>query len=262
MNRMLLIPAVIAATSMSCAAWAEPVEGQWRTTLSGGATFAPSVLMVPGIHAALVDLGVVDPMYAGDSATTTANRLSFRDAFRTGPIAGLEMSYGVSSRLEPFMRFDYQQFGGRDLAIGDVASAALATPAAISANFDDLRSSSLVIGARYFFLDTARLRPFVSGFLGANHTDGLRADLAAPALSVNLGRETILPAATRFTAGLQAGVGYAVNDQMDLRFSMGANYIASQKYLANALNALGISALDVNDRRWSLPAEFGISYRF
>jgi len=262
MVRKISLPAALLAACITSAAQANPAEGEWTTTFSGGATFAPRATMLPGISGALPDLGVIDPTLAGASATTSAGNLSFGDVFRTGPTVGLEMSYGLSSQFEPFMRFDYEQFGGRNLGLGSISSIALATPAAISAHFSDLKSSAVTLGGRYFFLPSGALQPFLSGFVGANHTDAVRADLAAAALALDLGRQTLLPAATRFTAGAEAGLGYAMSDHSDLRFSLGADYIASRRYLSSALDPLGITSLAVNDRRWSFPAEVGVSYRF
>jgi len=262
MVRKISLPAALLAACVTSAAQANPAEGEWTTTFSAGATFAPRATMLPGVSGALADLGVIDPTLAGASATTSTGHLAFGDVFRTGPTAGVEMSYGLSSQFEPFMRFDYEQLGGRNLGLGTVTSGALATPAVISARFDDLKSSAVTLGARYFFLPSGALQPFLSGFVGANHTDALRADLAAAALAVDLGRQTFVPAATRFTAGAEAGLGYAMSDHSDLRLSLGADYISSQRYLSNALDPLGIASLAVNDRRWSFPAALGVSYRF
>jgi hypothetical protein len=262
MVRKIYLPAALLAACVTSVAQANPAEGEWTTTFSAGATFAPRATMLSGVNGALADLGVIDPTLAGASATTSAGHLAFGDAFRTGPTAGLEMSYGLSSQLEPFMRFDYEQLGGRNVGLATVSSTALATPAIVSADFGDLRSSAVTVGARYFFLPSGALQPFLSGFVGANHTDAVRADLAAAALALNLGRQTLLPAATRFTAGAEAGLGYALSDHSDLRFSLGADYISSQRALSDALDPLGITSVAVNDRRWSFPAELGVSYRF
>ena len=91
--------------------------------------------------------------HANDPATTTIDRLSFRDVFRTGETVGGELAYHMGPDFEPF--------------------------------------------ARYF-----------AGFVGADHLDALRANVALLPLASRFDRQTVIPNNTRFLAGVEGGVSY------------------------------------------------------
>jgi hypothetical protein len=101
-----------------------------------------------------------------------------------------------------------------------------------------------VVGARYFFQNASALEPFVSGYVGVNHTDTLYADIAVPDLAVREDRRELIPNAMHFAAGIDTGVSYALGDSASLRFS------------------LGIDGARLSERRWTIPAALGVTYRF
>ena len=90
----------------------------------------------------------------------------------------------------------------------------------------------------------------------------MRAAVQALDVQADLGRAQLLPAVSRFTAGVAAGLSYALGDSADLRFAVGANYIAAQHEKSAALAGLGINQAQLTGQRWSIPAEIGVTYRF
>ncbi len=262
MIRKFAIPVTLASLVSAHSIVAHANEGRWTTTVWAGPVFTPEGTMYGGGSADIADLGTLDPSLADSSGSITANHLSFGKVFRTGAALGAEMTYGASQQFEPFVRLSYSRLGGDNLTLGEITSASVATPAKISANFDSLNSSSLVVGARYFFQNASALEPFVSGYVGVNHTDTLYADIAVPDLAVREDRRELIPNATHFAAGIDTGVSYALGDSASLRFSVGADRVATHRATTAAFDSLGIDGARLSERRWTIPAALGVTYRF
>lgn len=237
-------------------------DSRWATTVWVGPLFAGHDTAQFAAVGGLADLGTLDPSFAADSATTTIDGLSFRDMFRTGATLGGELTYRMSPSFEPFARLGFSRLGGKRLPIGTISSEAFASPAPVSVNFDQAQSTALSLGARYFFLNSGALHPFVSGYVGADHLDALHADVAVAALARRFDRATVLSNNTRFVAGVQGGVSYDLSPGADIRFSIGAERLSAEELESKFLEPLGIDAIRVSERRWSVPAEIGINYRF
>ena len=139
------------------------------------------------------------------------------------PSFSVETGYLSESSLEPFLRLSYSRLEGRNTSIGSIAVPALDSATAIGANFDDMKSWALNLGARYFLSDTGTVRTYLAGYVGADRTDALRADLRLSDTLVS--REELLPRATRFDAGVEGGVSWKFSDQADLGLSIGAQYV-------------------------------------
>ncbi|HWK75871.1 MAG TPA: hypothetical protein VNQ81_16465 [Povalibacter sp.] len=237
-------------------------EGQWVTTFTAGAGLITSNTFQSPASAALADLGRLDGSLAGQSATMRVDRLSFHDAFSVGPTLGIESGYLSNSGVEPYIRLDRSQLRGRNVRIGEMTSAALASPAAITANFDDLTSWGLDLGARYFFNEGGAARPYLAGYVGAERSDPLYAHFAVSGISADGGRQTLLPRETLFNAGVETGVSYQVSDQAALRFSVGADYRPARHEDSTAFESLGLGPVRIADQRWSVPIDLGLTYRF
>ena len=262
MYKRISIPLALVALAGTQAALAGGYdEGQWVTTFIGGASFIPRGTLQSEATGNIANLGTIDTTHAGDSATTTLDRLTFHDAFHVGPSFGIETGYMADSNIEPFVRLQYSQLNGRTDRIGELTSPGLTTPAGVTANFDDVKSWALNIGTRYFLADAGPVRPFVAGFIGADRTDAMRARFTVDD-PVDLGREVLLPRATRFDGGVEGGVNFQLADQADLRLSVGADYVAARHERTDAFAPLGVDALKVTDQRWSIPIDLGMNFRF
>lgn len=236
-------------------------QGQWVTTFIGGARL-PHGNFQDATAGSLPDLGALNGAYAGNPATVGIDRLSFHDAFSAGPTFGIEAANVGDDNVQPFVRLEYSELRGRTQRIGELASPALASPAAIRGDFDDVNSWSLNVGTRYFFGDAGPVRPFLAGYVGANRTDEMRARFSVDGLTAGLGSEELLPRKTRFDGGVEGGVSFKLADQADLRLAVGANYVAARYKDTTALEPLGVSDVRMTDQRWSIPVDLGLSYRF
>ena len=222
MLRKFALPLTLAGLSAVYTGAAHANEDSpWDTTLWIGPLFSQHGTAQFDADGSIADLGSLDPAFANDSATTTIDRLSFRDVFRTETTVGAELAYRVGPDFEPFVRVNFARFGGKTLPIGTISSAAFTAPAPIMAKYDGARSSAFTIGARYLFADSGALHPFLSGFVGADHLDALRANVDVAALASHFDRQTVLPNNTRFLAGVEGGLSYELSPTTDVRFAIG-----------------------------------------
>jgi hypothetical protein len=224
-------------------------EGQWVTTFMAGSQLIPDETITPEVRTDV-----------SGAAISQLDSLRVNDAFRSGPSFGIETGYMTQSNLEPFVRLSYSKLEGRNTSVGSIESTDLSTSAPIGANFDDMKSWSLNVGTRYFLSDSGTLRTYVAGYLGADRMDAMTADLSiagAPAA-----REEFLPQATRFDAGVEGGLAWALSDQADLGLSIGAQYVDARKEMSNAFAPIGLDQVRFEDPRWSIPVNLGVNFRF
>jgi hypothetical protein len=90
--------------------------------------------------------------------------------------------------------------------------------------------------------------------------DAMRADLSVAGQPVS--REEFLPRATRFDAGVEGGLSWALSGQAGLDLSVGAQYVDARKETTNAFAPVGIDEVRFEDPRWSLPVNLGVNFRF
>lgn len=251
LSRFSILPVALIALggSQIAAAASNYDEGQWVTSFMAGSQLIPHETISPQIG------GHIDGV-----ETATLNRLQVNDAFRSGPTFSVEAGYMSESNLEPFVRLSYSRLEGRNTSIGSVAVPALDSATAIGANFDDMKSWGLNLGTRYFLSDTGTVRTYLAGYVGAQRTDALRADLGFNGSPAS--REELLPRATRFDADLEGGVSWKFADQADLDLSIGAQYVNARHKETDAFAPVGIDAVQFTDPRWSIPVNLGVNFRF
>jgi hypothetical protein len=256
-----LIPAAALAACGAQAALAQSTEGQLEVTVLAQSEFSPRGTFQYSGAGQLDDLAAVSADLAGNPATTTLRRRSFHDLLSAGAGLGVELGFAATPNLDAFVRLSYGELRGRNSTLADIASPALVVPATLNANVSDWRATDFSLGTRYYLGDSGPLRPFVEGYLGAIHSGALRADLSAGDAGIVLGSNTLLPSTTRFTTGISGGASYQFIQGSNIRFSIGTDYIAAQRYQSVAYAPLGLTTVAVGDRQWSLAADIGFTYR-
>jgi len=263
MFKPIILPvACLALGAMQAASASSYEQGQWVTTFMGGTQLRSTDTLKSGISGSIADLGQLNPALAGAPAAADTKRLTMHDAYRAGPSLGIETGYMVTPNLEPFARLTFSQLRGRETRLGTLTSPALTTPGGIHADFDDQDAWALDVGAHFVVDSAGMVRPFLSGFVGAERTDAMRANLFIPGVADDLLPQTWLPQATRFNAGLEGGVTFEVSSQAAVNLSVGADYTAAHHDRSTALEALGIERVRLSDQHWAFPVEVGVNYRF
>jgi hypothetical protein len=249
-SKTSVLPVALVAMGLSKLASASNYdEGQWVTTFIAGSELIPHDTIAPQVRTNVSDVAVAE-----------LDSLRVNDAFRSGPSIGIEAGYMSQSNIEPFVRLSYSKLEGRNTSIGSVESPDLGTAAAIGANFDDMKSWALNLGTRYFLSDSGTVRTYVAGYLGADRMDAMRANLSIAGVPVS--QEEFLPRATRFDAGVEGGLSWALSDQADLGLSVGAQYVDARKEMTNAFAPVGLDEVRFEDPRWSIPVNLGMNFRF
>lgn len=262
MNAKSTLSLTVCALLARGVAMAQPAEGSWETTFSAGIDGIPRETLLRPDTTPIADLGMVDPVLTGHPGTLTFEHLAFHDALRIGPQFAVESGYWASHDFEPFVRFDYTQLRGKTFDIGNVSSPALTTAAPIRADFDNRDAESLALGSRYFFTSSETFRPYVTGFIGLTHQNALRADLGASGIGLASESAVLLPSATKFDAGAETGLSYAMTDRADLRISAGAQYLAGSDRRSTAFERFGLGPVDLQTPHWTVPVNIGVSYNF
>lgn len=263
MLKRIALPMTLAGFCATHAATATAADdGRWSTTLWAGALFNQAGTMQFATTGSIADLGSLDPALADNSGSTTVKRLSFPDVFRGGATLGAEFTYHTGESLEPFARMSLSRLSGGAMTVGEISSDALTNPAAIRVNYDNSQSTALAFGANYLFLESGIVQPFITGFVGAEHADALRANVALEVLDRRFDHQTVIPNNTRFLAGLEGGVSYRLGQSSDLKFAIGAEHVSANDLQSAFLSPAGVSAVRINQSQWSFPAEIGLNYRF
>jgi Outer membrane protein beta-barrel domain len=249
-SKISVFPVALVALGLSRLASASNYdEGQWVTTFMAGSELIPTESISPHVRTDVSGVGIA-----------TLDSLDVSDAFRSGPSFGIETGYMTQSNVEPFVRLSYSKLEGRNTSIGSVEAPGLDTAAAIGANFDDMKSWALNVGTRYFLSDSGTVRTYVAGYLGADRMDAMKANLNIAGVPVS--QEEFLPSATRFDAGVEGGLAWALSDQADLGLSVGAQYVDARKEMTNAFAPVGLDQVRFEDPRWSIPVNLGVNFRF
>ena len=177
--------------------------------------------------------------------------------------------YAASIPKLPFVRLTYSEMNGENVNLGQLTSDALSMPAHLRGDFDDMKSWRLNLGTRLFFGDSATIRPYVAGYLGAEREDALRARLSLDTVHTSPGVENAvfgsqewMPQSTRFDAGVEGGVSFQLSDTADLRVSAGANYVASRHVNTAAFAPLGLDEVRLTNQSWSIPVDMSLAWRF
>jgi len=255
-----IIPVALAALGGAGAASAAD-QGAWVTSFMAGSEFLENGSLNPHVTRDVADLGTIDPSLAGMSGQARIDQLQFHDAFRVGPSFSIETGYMAESNLEPFARVSYSQLSGQNTDVGILDSPSLDSPVPIHANIDDMNSWALDLGTRYFLTDSGAARTYLAGYVGADHTEALRARISIPGMSEPTSEE-ILPQATRFDAGVEGGVAWQVSDNADLSLSLGAQYVDARSEATNAFAPFGVEDVRFTDPRWSFPVNVGVNFKF
>jgi opacity protein-like surface antigen len=186
---------------------------------------------------------------------TNYTRLDFDDAYQHDYTAGAELGFNLDSHVSLFAQAAYSRFNGQNHEIGYTAPTAGFVP--IHAQFSDVNSGELELGARYTFAMGEKWRPFVGAALGAEHVSDTYATVDN--VRVGLGKS-----GTLFQQRVETGLQYSPMENFDVRLTAAASHVdggksADDPYLA----LLGLdSSNSTMHAHWDYPAEIGAVWHF
>lgn len=255
--------ALLAACATQVADARESEEGKWSATFRIGTELVPHGTFQGRHTGTIANVGAYNPALAGRSGVSQLDSLTYDDIFRVGPSVDAELAYRFTEKLEPFARLSYSQLRGEKHAhIGEVYVAGQTRPETVRAKFDDMSSWAFGLGARYFFVESGSLKSYVAGTVGVNRADELHGHVLVDNQLTPASRRILLPGESRFNAGVELGVSYALAERTELRFSIGADYRNARHEDSHAYEGLGISPVRVTDQQWFLPIDLGLNVKF
>jgi len=195
---------------------------------------------------------------AGDEpGTTVYDNLKFEDVYRNDYNLGTEFDYAFTPQLTAFGRYNYSSFTGKNQQLGEFTSESGATTPVYAA-FSDTDTNELDVGARYTFLPSSHLQPFVGLAIGAEHLSATRADFEYQGgqgeTNVKLGE-----AENVFHQRAEAGLQYAATSNLGFRLSVAASHVNTEtKSNDPNLERVGLGRIVSGSAdHWDYPIELG-----
>ena len=181
---------------------------------------------------------------------------SFGDVYGTGVQWQFSGGYMVDEINEVRAQFTYQRVGSDVVDIGTTAGSDLV------ATFDDYKAWTLEAGYRHYFAKRReRLRPYGGGTLGVSVIGEIDGAFSASQAGITRYATDFYDGTAALTLGVNGGVLYALNEQIDLNAQVGFRYNSG---LSQIDGLVGTDLEDINDKsaRWTMPISVGIRFNF
>jgi hypothetical protein len=188
---------------------------------------------------------------------------SYDDIFGRVGLFKIGVGYRISPRSEVTLNYVYAKSDSEVTRIGTLGDA----NAPLSAKFDSYQYWGFEAGQRFYFA-RQRFTPFLGYYIGLNRFSDMNANFSAPSgQTPSGGVQPALDLDGQFfdaswafslgpTGGVLVGVGpIEVMGQVELRFIGGLSDV-------DPLNDPGLSDVNSESSRWSLPFLFGARFRF
>ena len=181
---------------------------------------------------------------------------SFGDVYGTGVQWQFSGGYMVDEINEVRAQFTYQRVGSGISDLGTAGGSDLV------ATFDDYKAWTLEAGYRHYFAKRReRLRPYGGGTLGVSIIDEIDGAFSASQAGITRYATDFYDGTAALTLGVNGGVLYGLNDQIDVNGQVGFRYNSG---LSQIDGLVGTGLEDINDKsaRWTMPISIGIRFNF
>lgn len=190
-----------------------------------------------------------------DQATIIRSQ-SFGDVYGTGVQWQFSGGYMLDEINEVRGQFSFQRVGSDLVELGTSGGTELV------GTFDDYKAWSLEAGYRHYFAQRRdKIRPYGGGTLGVSIIDEIDGAFAAPQVGITRFATDFYDGTAALTFGVNGGVLYGLNDQIDVNAQVGFRYNSG----LSAIDGLAGTGLeDINDKsaRWTMPISIGIRVNF
>lgn len=245
--RLASVIAAGACMAMAAPAWAQGTQPTtpwsldvgigWDTSISGD-VLAGSIGTIENRPTVIVDR-------------------SWDDVYGTGVHFRIGAGYELDERSELRVNFRYQSTGANDVVeVGNIAGQTL------FATFDDYKAWGLEGGYRRYFSEPAEnWRPYAEGAIGFAVISDIDADLTVPASGILLSNTEFYDGSGAFTFNVSGGVLYQFTDRIAADGRVGLRYVSGLS-VSDMLENGGLSDVDNDSSRWTLPITVGVRFRF
>jgi opacity protein-like surface antigen len=251
--RSIVLAAMTALAAAVAPAMAQPLEpGQFAGALSLGADFPVGGDVHGGATAPVADLGPLNPALAGVSAELRIQARSFDDIYGEAASYGLEGAYGLSGDREIFGSITRVEADESRVQVGGAFVPALSQTLPVFGTFGEYNATRIEAGVRQYF-GADGFRPYVAGRVGVAVTDEIRASFAIPDANILISNVAFYDESTVLALGADAGVSYALSDRFTVGAEVGVRYSAGLEDNDSAIAGLGLSRINDEGDRWSIP---------
>jgi hypothetical protein len=187
------------------------------------------------------------------------NETSYDDVYGRINLFKIGVGYRTNPRVETTVHLVFSGSSSEQIRIGSVGAA----NAPLFATFDDYSYWGIEGGQRFYFA-RVRFTPFVGYFVGINRIDTINGTFSAasvgsqPALLVENGQffDKSWALSLGPTGGVLIGLGpIEVMGELEVRYMGGLSDV-------DPLSQAGLSQINSDSSRWSLPILIGARYRF
>ena len=260
--RFLLISAAVALAGLTLPAAAQPLEaGRFAGTISAGQDFPVSGDVHSGAVSPIANLGPLNPALAGVSAELRIQSRSFDDIYGQADTYSLEGTYGLGNNREAFLTVSRTEASQGRVQVGGAFVPALATTLPVFGTFGDYASTGVEVGVRQYFGSQA-LRPYVAGRIGVAKTDSINATFDIPAAAISIKNAAFYDDSTVFAVGGDVGVSYSINSSVSIGAEVGVRYTSGLSDNDSALAGLGLSRINNEGDRLSIPVTVRARFAF
>jgi hypothetical protein len=255
----VVLAGLAAATSAHASG---PEAGKLSFSLFGGTDIPTSGDVHGGATAPVPDLGPLNPDLAGVSAELRIQPRSHDRIYDRADSYGLELGYGLSDRSEVFGQIRHTRASQGNVQVGGAFVPALNTELPVYGNFSTYKSYSAELGYRHYFMEPGSVRPFVAGRLGATRTDAIKASFDIPAAAISIPNARFTEQSWSASAGVDVGVLFPVSDNFSITAQAGLRYIAKLDGDDRDIGGLGLSSINDDAKRLSVPVSISARWDF
>lgn len=242
-----------------------PVQADYVSPWSFGGTVGYDVpaggSVVTSANSSSIVLSTLNPSFSG-TGVIRLRGIGYRDAYDPARRATFEVRYAVSEYTELFGAFSYSQANGKALSVGCIVVAAACTDT-IRGQFSDSRQMGLEVGYRQWLdldLFGQTVMPYLSVRGGVLKSDAIHAFLRTPTGA--LGRWRLYDDAYSYVLGADVGATIGVFPNAEIGAEVGIRYQTALKEIDTDFGALGLSEINSESERFSIPVSVRLNAVF
>jgi len=267
LRSLVAISAVFMAASP---AFAAPLDsGRFAGSVFAGAEFPIDGDVHAGATAPIASLAALNPNLPAAGAELRIQSRSFDDIYGDGLSYGVEGAYGLGGGREVFGAVRRTEADQGSVQVGTAFVPALSASLPVFGTFGDLKITSIEGGVRQFF-GTSAITPYVAGRAGVAFVDEIRATFTVPVPTgvgaepndINLNNVPFYGDTTTWTVGVDVGASWKINNSWSLMAETGLRYSGELDGDDAALSTLGLSAINDEGARLSVPLTVKARYAF
>jgi hypothetical protein len=244
-------------------------KGKFAGSVSVGAEFPVDGDVHGGATAPVASLAALNPNLPAAPAELRIQSRSFEDIYGEAITYGIEGAYGLGGNREVFGAVRRTEADEGTVQVGTAFVPALSATLPVFGTFGDLKVTSIEGGVRQYFGASA-FKPYVAGRAGVAFVDEIRASFSVPVPAgvgtepndINIRNAPFYGDTTTFTVGLDVGAAWDLNDRWSINAETGLRYTGELDGDDSALAGLGLSSINDDGARLSVPVTVTARYTF